>query len=168
MSAYWRETLFRPVIQLVRHRALPLRHRLRDPAAGPPRTAGKNRRRTARKNVLPTPPAQGGKSKTRIRRAKNQQHRNNDRLPRSAINHPLRSLIQKRAACVDVLFCCIEFRTKLVLAISSHAEADAAMVEPPGRHGVERNGRNPIYRLRKNGSSRRPMSQSNPPPNRQP
>ena len=70
--------------------------------------------------------------------------------------------------CVDVLFCWIEFRKKLVLAISSHAEAGAAMVEPPGRRGVERNGRSPIYRLRKIGSSRRPMSQSNPPPNLQP
>ncbi len=55
----------------------------------------KNHRRTTCKNVLPTPP--GGKSKTKIRLAKNQQQRKFDFRLRSAINHPLKSLIQKRA-----------------------------------------------------------------------
>ncbi len=45
----------------------------------------KNHRRTTCKNVLPTPPAPGGKSKTKIRRAKNQQQRNLTKFPPSLV-----------------------------------------------------------------------------------
>src|ERR1019366_8210230 len=92
-----RRRLFRTVLYLVRHRALPFRHRLRHPATSPPRAAAANRGSKTDPETGPAPPAPGGKSEEKTQHRKHQQPQPNLRLPYSVITRTLRSLIEKRA-----------------------------------------------------------------------
>ena len=65
--------LLQSILYLVRHRALPFRHRLRHPAASPRRPAAEHRRATTHQETCPAPPAPGRKPKAENRHTKNKQ-----------------------------------------------------------------------------------------------